>query len=432
MLIQEQLFETLTPQPSSAVDARSGSFIDNMKLPIHRWFRYSAGFSAGWAEEVIRNQKATRVLDPFAGSGTSLLAADACGVSSVGIEAHPFVARIGAAKQQWRGNVIELKNAAAKLLKVAMSEKVHLTIDSAPALLAKCYDGQALTELYSLRTAFLSVAPKLSERTRALIFLAITAILRECSFVGTAQWQYVLPNKRKAKVTSPYQAFDKRITMFCDDIESFEASGGTELSALVQGDAREIDKNVVGDFDLLLTSPPYPNNYDYADATRLEMTFWGEVASWGDLHDAVRQFLVRSSSQHTAKEKLNLDTLLQVKQVAPILAELKAVCEDLSAIRETKGGKKTYHTMVAAYFADMALVLNSARKVMRKGATMCFVIGDSAPYGIYVPADKWFAVLAESAGFKGSRFEKIRDRNTKWKNRKHTVPLNEGRLWIDC
>lgn len=432
MFIQKQLFETLTPPSTAAVDARSGSFIDNIKLPIHRWFRYSAGFSAGWAEEAIRTKKAIRVLDPFAGSGTSLLAADACGVPSVGIEAHPFVARIGAAKQQWRGDINELKSAATKLLTTAASEKGHLTTDSAPALLAKCYDAQALMELYSLRNAFLSVAPKLSERTRALIFLAITAILRECSFVGTAQWQYVLPNKRKSKVTLPYRAFDKRIIMFCDDIASFEARGGVELSALVQGDARQIDQHVAGDFDLLLTSPPYPNNYDYADATRLEMTFWGEVGSWGDLHDAVRQFLVRSSSQHTSKEKLNLGTLLRVPQVTPILAELTVVCEDLSSIRETKGGKKTYHTMVAAYFADMALVLNSARKVMRKGATMCFVIGDSAPYGIYVPVDKWFAVLAESAGFKGSRFEKMRDRNTKWKNRKHTIPLNEGRLWINC
>jgi hypothetical protein len=115
-----------------------------------------------------------------------------------------------------------------------------------------------------------------------------------------------------------------------------------------------------------------------------------------------------------------------------IAGELAAVCNELAEVRETKGGKKTYHTMVAAYFNDMAEVLQSARRVMASGGTMCFVIGDSAPYGVYVPADVWFARLADSAGFTGSRFEKIRDRNTKWKNRKHTVPLNEGRLWISC
>ena len=63
---------------------------------------------------------------------------------------------------------------------------------------------------------------------------------------------------------------------------------------------------------------------------------------------------------------------------------------------------------------------------------MCFVVGDSAPYGIYVPVDKWLGELALSAGFNKYNFEKLRDRNTKWKNRKHRVPTaHEGRLWIN-
>jgi hypothetical protein len=39
--------------------------------------------------------------------------------------------------------------------------------------------------------------------------------------------------------------------------------------------------------------------------------------------------------------------------------------------------------------------------------------------------------LAVSAGFKTFRFEKLRDRNVKWLNRKHRVPLHEGRLWVE-
>ena len=79
---------------------RSGSFVENMSLPVHRWFRFSAGFSAKWAEDLIKSKhnSNTMVLDPFAGSGTSLLAADAVGVVSVGIEAQPFIARVTSAK----------------------------------------------------------------------------------------------------------------------------------------------------------------------------------------------------------------------------------------------------------------------------------------------------------------------------------------------
>jgi hypothetical protein len=433
MLTPDDLSEGAPAAISAAPDARSGSFVDNMKLPIHRWFRYSAGFSAQWAEEVIRASGATSVLDPFAGSGTTLLAADALQVRSVGLEAHPFVARIGAAKLCWQADIAALEAAAESLLRKARRRTTGAAqAQAAPELMAKCYEPEALAELYCLRGTWLAMADELPPVLRELLFLALTAILRECSYVGTAQWQYVLPNKRKKKVVTPFEAFRARIAMFMADMESFQGQAVASHAALLRGDAREIHAQVAEKFDLLLTSPPYPNNYDYADATRLEMTFWGDVASWGDLHDAVRKYLVRSSSQHTAKDKLKLDELLAAPILTPIRAELTTVCNELAEIRETKGGKKTYHTMVAAYFKDMAEVLQSARGVMRPGGTMCFVIGDSAPYGVYVPADAWFSRLADSAGFKGARFEKIRDRNTKWKNRKHTVPLNEGRLWIAC
>ena len=39
--------------------------------------------------------------------------------------------------------------------------------------------------------------------------------------------------------------------------------------------------------------------------------------------------------------------------------------------------------------------------------------------------------LAIAAGFGNPRFEKTRDRNVKWKNRKHRVPLSEGRFWVE-
>jgi hypothetical protein len=87
--------------------------------------------------------------------------------------------------------------------------------------------------------------------------------------------------------------------------------------------------------------------------------------------------------------------------------------------------------MIGAYCRDISLTLRQLRIVCKAGSQMCWVIGDSAPYGIYCPIDKWIGELALAAGFKQYRFEKLRDRNIKWKNRKHTVPLQEGLLWIE-
>jgi len=100
------------------------------------------------------------------------------------------------------------------------------------------------------------------------------------------------------------------------------------------------------------------------------------------------------------------------------------------AERESHGGKKNYHAMIAAYFLDMATTLVDLRRVCRQGGDVCFVIGDSAPYGVHVPVERWLGELAVSAGFDGYEFQKTRDRNVKWKNRKHRVPLKEGLLII--
>ena len=160
------------------------------------------------------------------------------------------------------------------------------------------------------------------------------------------------------------------------------------------------------------------------------MMFWGEIDGWGDLKTAIRPTIMRSCSQHSAGDKIILDEILEEPLLKPIIRELTVVTRELEKVRLTKGGKKTYHTMIAAYFLDLAKIWQNSRKVMAKDSRICFVIGDSAPYGVHVAAERWLGELAIASGFDSFEFEKLRDRNIKWKNRTHTVPLQEGRLWV--
>jgi DNA modification methylase len=410
--------------------ARSGTFTDNMKLPIHRWFRYSAGFSAAWVEDVLQAGNARIVLDPFVGSGTVCVAADKLGIVSYGIESHPFVFRLARGKIAWAESIDLFEIAINSLIKTAMQVKVKVSINDTPALIAKCYSAENLHDLYSIKAAYLELSSRWSKSIDDLVLLTINSILRATSNVGTAQWQYVLPNKTKSRVTSPYTALNLQSKMMIDDMRFIQSNSQITQANLLQSDARTLlgvpDKSI----DLVVTSPPYANNYDYADATRLEMTFWGEINSWGDLHESVRKYLICSSSQHASKDKIKLDLLLNNPDIISIAEELSTVCKELDEVRKTKGGNKAYHLMIAAYFGDMAKVFKALRRVTKIGATVCLVIGDSAPYGVHAPIERWFGELALACGFESWEFEKIRDRNIKWKNRKHDVLLHEGCLWI--
>jgi DNA modification methylase len=408
----------------------TSTFVDNLSLPIHRWFRYSAGFSALWVRELIEQEKVNgrhRVLDPFAGSGTVLLEGEFCDVNAIGTEAHPLVARVARAKLCWRENPKAFRDYALSILEQA---KKHRTEASEyPLLVEKCFSPEALSALDSLRKAWKTTADGSS--FSELAWLALTSILRDCSPVGTAQWQYVLPNKTKAKVVDPYKAFEAKIYLMSHDMTTRQMQSHGSKAALYQQDARECDSVPDGWADLVITSPPYSNNYDYADATRLEMSFFGEIHGWGDLQDAVRKYLVRSCTQHVATLVADTYSITADPLLDSIRNDLVETCKLLEAEREKHGGKKPYHTMIAAYFQDMAKVWTALRRVTDQGALVCFVVGDSAPYGMYVPVDKWLGELAVAAGFRSYTFEKTRDRNIKWKNRKHRVPLHEGHLWVE-
>jgi hypothetical protein len=408
----------------------SSTFVPNMSLPVHRWFRYSAGFSAEWAESVIRSMSGgaakIRVFDPFAGSATTLLAAEAAHVESVGLEAHPFVYRVARAKLNWRSDAETYLRKIAQLKEA--SESLQADLDRYPSLIRKCYEARALEHLDVLRQAYEKV--KDDSVASELTWLTLVAILRKVSTAGTAQWQYILPKKQKRNTVDVMTAFDQFVQIVYEDLRVGKSATGPKPN-LNCGDARTCEHVPQGSVNLVVTSPPYPNNYDYADATRLEMSFMGQISGWSDLQETVRKYLVRSCSQHVPEKSVDLNEILASPELAPIRDELSEVCEQLSAIRETKGGRKTYHLMIACYFRDLAQTWKSLRQVCVSPSRVCFVIGDSAPYGVYVPVIPWLGTLAVAAGFKSFRFGKTRDRNIKWKNRKHRVPLQEGHLWVE-
>ena len=405
-----------------------GTFVDNMSLPIHRWYRYSAGFSGQWAEEIISQEASkpeTLVLDPFAGSGTALIAAEQCGVESWGIDSHPFVARVAKAKLAYRSSPEEYMRRAGSVLEAA--KRRTPTLDKYAPLIRKCYSDESLEQLDCLRSEI--EAAEDDSESAMLVWLTLVSILRQTSHVGTASWQYLLPKRRKLSIKSPFAAFEEMVNVIHGDMYTLSGSSGPRAK-FDMGDARSCSSVPDHRVTLVVTSPPYANNYDYADATRLELTFFGEISSWGDLQSHIRRHLIRSCTQHVPDRSVDLQSVLARPEIEPIRDEIQLVCEELQLIRMSRGGRKTYHNMVACYFLDLAQVWIALRRVCSFPSNVCFVIGDSAPYGVYVPTADWLGRLAVSSGFKSFTFTKTRERNVKWKNRKHRVPLCEGELWV--
>ncbi|RLG44641.1 MAG: hypothetical protein DRN81_04050, partial [Thermoproteota archaeon] len=105
-----------------------GTFVSNMKVPIHRWFRYPAGFSYSIVEECFRRYKITEnslVLDPFVGVGTTCVCAKKLSIESIGVEAHPLASWVARVKTNWDFDLDELSEEIDEVLlgiKIAINE----------------------------------------------------------------------------------------------------------------------------------------------------------------------------------------------------------------------------------------------------------------------------------------------------------------------
>jgi DNA modification methylase len=417
-----------------------GTFKDSLRAPVHRWFTYPAGFSYKAVMhsidrfDIVAGQT---IYDPFMGSGTTNVTAKTVGLNSVGTEAHPFVFQIAQTKMDWDVNQDELFS-FIELVKKNLPEKSKVlqtkSLDSEfPELILKCYETKTIYDLWALREL---ISENLTKgNVYDFFFVVTTALLRNVSVAATG-WPYIAPNKKKVTsvekdVVSEFAVLARQMAGDLQNIKSASKDRYKNTQHnLINGDSRNTSNNIPTEsVDHVFTSPPYLNNFDYADRTRLELYFWGQAKSWGEISEKIRTQLMTSATTQINRSDERYEIRQEFSKECPQVARFvhKSV-EQLSLIRKTKGGKKSYDLMVAGYFNDIYQVVKDVYRVLKPHTYALFVLGDSAPYGIHIPTDKLIGDIGVSIGFKSYEIEVLRTRGDKWKAnpQRHTIPLREG------
>ena len=420
-------------QASSATLKDYGTFKDSLKAPIHRWFTYPAGYSHKLVEAKIEEYGIGRgdcIGDPFVGTGTTSLTAKLQGVDSIGVEAHPFVHWIAKTKLHFECDVDELRSDMESVLGEA--QRVYASTpctDGWPDLVYKCYSEPNLARLAALKTAI--------ERSKSgqsqLLKVALTATLRDSTSAG-AGWPYIAPSKfaeRKVE-RNAFDEFMKRCAVIeADIVKAMSMHPPISSHSLELGDARRF-ADIAGKetLKMVLTSPPYLNNYDYADRTRLETYFWGLFQNWGEITEQVRDKLIVAATTQVKRIEMNgAAEVPEVGRVSPaVQKELSEAVQRLAELRKVKRGKKSYDLMVAQYFQDMLQVIVQVYASLVPKGVFILVLGDSAPYGVHVATDELVARIALDVGFRDYSIEIIRTRGDKWagNSQRHKVPLRES------
>lgn len=427
--------DIVNPEEIGWLHKFGGTPAGNYSLSVHRWFRFPAGFSAKFINEIFerfgRDLQDAPVLDPFAGTATTLVCAKEAGLNSIGIEAHPLFYRIGNTKIQWDIDLDKLKTTVEDFISRINEGNPSSRSYIYPELVEKCFSTNILAQLKASTDCLESMKDKIEDSIYNFLWLGVVCIIRKVSHVGTAPWQYVLPNTTKNNHTDVIAALRRQFSQMLADILYMHNRHNRQWgrSIFIQGDARNLRTLGNESIGFSVCSPPYLNNFDYSDSTRLETYVLREAESWRDISHTIRDKLIVSATTQVTRSSFDPEkTLNGIKP--PIRYRILQAITRLSEERKSRGGKKNYDVMVARYFTDMVKVLQEMSRVLIKGSLFIMIMGDSAPYGVYIPTDELLSELALDCGFSQSQIIKLRDRNTRWNNRKHRVPLRESAIFL--
>ncbi len=409
------------------------SFQANKTETLHSWIKYREGFSATLVELLLRKfglGPGDAVLDPFAGSCTTMLVAQALGIDAVGIELLPNNHLAWEAKSRAQQYDLQELECIARLLR-----------DSAPPPAAQPFPHLTITEsafpeqtesdlmAYSRWIDELDV----SEDTRLLYRFALMSILEEVSYTRKdgqyLRWdgraakirannerrrQKGLPALRgidKGELPSVKAALLRSWTKICNDVaELKKAPYAPGAQRLIQGSALLTLPKMEGQqFAAVITSPPYANRYDYTRTYALELAYLG-VAE--DIF-ALRQQLLSCTVENRpklAELQEYYRSIGQHDRYAKVLALVKAnrALSEVNAALTIRNQRKEINNagvlgMIDQYFTELAFVYAELFRLCRRGAHVAFVNDNVRYAGEVIPVDFMSTDLAEAVGFEPVR-----------------------------
>ena len=272
---------------------RDPAFMANRHAPVHRWLPWIAGYSKHFVADALARYVAEPgvVLDPFSGVGTTLVEADLAGHEAVGFEINPYAAFASRTKlkahrvlpEALRETALELRDFTRK----ALADGVPSRREPPPGFRTRApfYSPKVQRKVLSA----LEFIDGLKGRKADVFRLAFAATM-----VDYSNYSYEPSLGRKAAVGRPdvddFAVADALVAKVLDMAEDARWYRSARAKRR-RRDARIVEKSFLTAYrdlpkasvDLLVTSPPYLNNYHYNRNTRPHLYWLGFCQSPADL-----------------------------------------------------------------------------------------------------------------------------------------------------
>lgn len=337
-----------------------------------------------------------RVLDPFCGSGTSLVESAHMGWDALGVDANPLAVLISKAKLDCLRVPVGVLQSTARAHADRLLQRIRrydcrnefsggelkLLAKAAPIslpneqYLEKWFSASVLAQLRLVWFEILSIENRAIRRIASVI---LSDVLRDVSLQDPGD----LRIRRRTDAKANYPAVETFAERFPQRLEAVVRArdvlgkvGGSQSAVL--GDSRiEIprpERGRAGGFDVAVTSPPYATALPYIDTQRLSLAFLGLLTP-SQLRDAEARLI--GNREISAKERDVEDRrLLETARTLPKdVATLLLTVRDLAAGEGNGFRRKNVPALLLRYFDDMRRVFQSVRPHVTPGGAFAMVVG---------------------------------------------------------
>lgn len=344
---------------------------------IHRWYLFPHSFTDDLVRALIDDwglSSSDRLLDPFAGAGTTLLASKEANVPAQGYDISPL-AVLATNTKTATYRVDELKVQWGKLQTMLFPSVRLEPVDRYPELIHRALPEKRLEVFHAIASCIeqLGCLAGMQNFFRLALISLIPRFSHAIANGGWLRWSY---QGKPAELIMEY--YVKQVEMMLEDLQGSRESMRGKWRASI-ADARSLPDKA-GQYTAVVTSPPYPNRHDYTRVFGVELMF--AFLNWRDVR------AMRYQSFHSHPEAR--PTRPPVDDYVPP-KKLQSCLESVTDGRLRK--------MLHGYFMDMYLCLREMKRVCREGARLGLVVGNVQYNGEPVMVDEFTAELGERIGF---------------------------------
>jgi tRNA G10 N-methylase Trm11 len=379
------------------------TFHGNVRDTRYGWLRLTPAYSVHLVSELLdaRARPELPVLDPFCGTGTTLLTCAERGIDCTTLDVNPFLIWLARAKVAKYGPAT-LKRATAL---VAEMSRVALGRGAAPWLpaLFQIEKWWQRPTLDALGRAF-STLQHANVETAALD-LAKLSFCRSLITTANVSFGHQSMSFSKSRANSKGAA-ESVSEALREAFESIAEAAAIALPASKRlaklGDARRVRECFGGArFGTVITSPPYANRMSYVRELRPYMYWLGYLTDSRDAGELDWKAIGGTWGAATSRV-----SVWEAAGALPISGL------DLAVTRIARRSD-LLSRYVLKYFADMLEHVQSLASVVARGGEAHYVVGNSKFYDVLVPVERWLAEIFELAGFRDARVRVLRKRTSK-------------------